>query len=289
MITTAAVTVGTSLYETLAALGRAPSAVAWLEGQADDKGRSRLADFTGVLERIRRAVLGKHWEAAGETLASLPPDLPFWGAEVATLRTLRHEPECRRLQQLVLLASDSEAGQAAAASLVAALTGWERLVVSQRVIADLDPAAPARFKVSGLRNLVAALGRVAKEARPHTPVFVVSGGFKAQVALTAVVGQALGVPVAYRFEAFPETIWLPPLPVRLDLEVLAPVVDLLRLGEITDEDLRARLGAPLTEANQAWARVRALLSPAPDGPDGQRWGLSPLGQLVLEMQSTAET
>jgi len=288
MITAAAVTVGTSLYDTLAALGQAPSAEVWLKRHASDEARGRLAERTPMLEAIRRAVLGSQWEKAGETLATLPADLPHWGAEVATLRALRHEPECRRLERLVLLGSDSEAGQAAAATLAAALTRWENLVVHNRVITDLDPSAPTRFKVSGLRNLVAALARVAKEERPHTPVFVVSGGFKAQVALTAVVGQALAVPVAYRFEAFPETIWLPPLPVRLDLEALAPLLDLIRLGEITDGELRARLGSPLTEANPAWAKVRALLAPSSDAPGDEKWVLSPLGQLVLEMRAAGD-
>ncbi len=289
MITAAALTVGTSLYETLTTLAQAPSAGAWLASHPSEQVRGRLPHSLHALEAVRRAVQRLHWAAAGEGLAQLPPDLPSWGAEVATLRALRHEPECRRLQRLVLLASDSEAGLAAAGALGAALAAWERLPVVQQRIADLDPSSPARFKVAGLRNLVSALTRLTNDERPHTPVFVVSGGFKAQVALTAVVGQALGVPVAYRFEAFPETIWLPPLPVRLDREVLAPVADLLRQLTITDEELRKRLGGPLTEGNPAWAKVRALLAPAPDGGDDRQWCLSPLGQLVLEIQDTEPT
>lgn len=153
----------------------------------------------------------------------------------------------------------------------------------RRVVADLDPASPTRFKVSGLRNLVSALASVTREARPHTPVFVVSGGFKAQVALTAIVGQALGVPVAYRFKAFADTIWLPPLPIRLDTAPLRPLLELLRRRPVSDDDLRALIGAPLTEANAAWATVRALLTPAPVHDAGEGWTLSPLGQLVVEL------
>lgn len=283
MITAAAVTVGTSLHSTLSALRRAPSGEAWLAAVPDPQDRQRLADVGEILEQLRRAVEREAWERAGELLAGLPPDLPQWGAEVATLRALRHEPEMRNLERVVLLASDTPEGRAVALVLQSALAGWERLPVSTRVIADLDHSYPARFKVEGLRNLVSALAQLTREVRPHQPVFVVSGGFKAQVALTTVVGQALGVSVAYRFELFPDTMWLPPLPVRLDMGAVVPVADLLRHGTVTEDQLRQRLGSPLTEANPAWAAVRALLTPHA-GPAGEPlWSLSPLGQLVLEM------
>jgi len=288
MITTAAVTVGTSLHSTLSALRQAPSGEAWRDALPDAGARQRLADAAQTLEQLRRAVERGAWERAGELLALLPPELPQWGAEAATLHALRHEPEMRNLERVVLLASDTAEGRSVVQVLESALGGWERLPVSTRVIADLDHASPARFKVEGLRNLVSALAQVTREVRPHQPVFVVSGGFKAQVALTTVVGQALGVPVAYRFELFPDTMWLPPLPVRLDMGVVAPVADLLRHGTFTEEQLRQRLGSPLTEANPSWAAVRALLTPH-TGPAGQPlWGLSPMGQLVIEMLPAQE-
>ncbi len=283
MITTAAVTVGTSLYSTLAALRQAPSGEAWLAALPDLQARQRLGDASETLEQLRRAADRGAWERVGELLALLPPGLPQWGAEAATLRALRHEPELRNLERIVLLASDTAEGRNVAQVLKSAMGGWERLPVSTRVIADLDYSSPARFKVEGLRNLVSALAQVTREVRPHQPVFVVSGGFKAQVALTTVVGQALGVSVAYRFELFPDTIWLPPLPVRLDMGVVAPLADLLRHGTATEDQLRQRLGSPLTEANPAWAAVRALLTPHSGTAGEPLWRLSPLGQLVLEM------
>lgn len=289
MITTAVVTVGTSLFSTLEDLGRAPSGTVWMSGLGVEGVRRRLEDWGEAVDKLRRDVNRRDWDGAGETLAQLPADLPQWGAEVATLRALRNEPECRNLQHLLLLASDTDEGRGAAAVLTVALARWERLAVHARVVADLDPASPTRFKVDGLRNLVSALASATREAHPHTPVFVMSGGFKAQVALTAVVGQALGVPVAYRFEAFPDTIWLPPLPIRMDVTPLRPLLDLLQQGAVSETELRTRVGAPLTEANTAWATVRALLAPAPDSAYGHCWSLSPLGQLVLEMAKADES
>lgn len=283
MITTAVVTVGTSLYSTLSALRQAPSGAAWRAALPHPEARERLGEADEILEQLRRAGERGAWERAGELLALLPPDLPQWGAEAATLRALRHEPEMRNLERVVLLTSDTPEGRSAAEILQSALAGWERLPVTTRVIADLDHTSPTRFKVEGLRNLVSALAQVTREVRPHQPVFVVSGGFKAQVAITTVVGQALGVSVAYRFEQFPDTMWLPPLPVRLDMGVVAPVADLLRQGTVTEEELRQRLGAPLTEANPAWAAVRALLTPNRGLAGEPLWGLAPLGQLVLEL------
>lgn len=281
MLSTAVITVGTSLFTTLAELGNATSAQAWVAGR--EAQRQALADRLEDVERLRRAVERRDWRAAGEMLAQLPPDLPAWGAEVATWRALRNEPECRNVHKLVLLASDTAAGGAAATALAGALEAWERLPVRSQVVADLDPTFPARFKVGGLRNLVSELVQVVRESRPDTPIFVVSGGFKAQVAVTAVVGQMLGVPVAYRFEEFPDTIWLPPLPVRLDEEAVAPLADVLWRGEITDADLRARLGSPLTEANPAWAMTRTLLVEDRDEQGQVIWRVSPLGQLALEL------
>ena len=69
-----------------------------------------------------------------------------------------------------------------------------------------------------------------------------TGGYKAQIAVAVVLGQALGIPVFYKHEKFSETIAFPPLPISLDYSLLGPHADLLNLfergGALTHEELK---------------------------------------------------
>lgn len=122
MISTAVVTVGTSLFQALDTLGKAPSGAIWLASAGMERTRGGLTEFANVVEELRRRFNRQEWERAGEALAQLPADLPQWGAEVATLRALRNEPECRKLERVQLLISDTADGQAAGEILAPALT-----------------------------------------------------------------------------------------------------------------------------------------------------------------------
>ena len=54
-----------------------------------------------------------------------------------------------------------------------------------------------------------------------------TGGYKAQIAVAVLMGQALGVPVYYKHELFDEIIAFPPMPVALDFEAWMRISGLL--------------------------------------------------------------
>src|SRR5262249_11595371 len=86
-------------------------------------------------------------------------------------------------------------------------------------VTDLQDEDPKRFRTRGLRNLVRALCRVVRQHTAPACAINATGGYKAQVAVAVLLGQALGIDVYYMHERFSEIIAFPPLPVALDFEV----------------------------------------------------------------------
>src|SRR5262249_58954322 len=86
-------------------------------------------------------------------------------------------------------------------------------------VADLQDADPKRFRTDGLRNLARAVCKVVRDHSASACAINATGGYKAQIAIAVLLGQALGVPVYYKHERFSEIIAFPPLPVALDFEV----------------------------------------------------------------------
>jgi hypothetical protein len=68
-----------------------------------------------------------------------------------------------------------------------------------------------------------------------------TGGYKAQIAIGVLIGQALGIPVYYKHEFFNEAIAFPPLPIGLDFEVWMKASGLLFDLERGTEPVPAKL------------------------------------------------
>jgi hypothetical protein len=112
--------------------------------------------------------------------------------------------------------------------------------------------------------------------RAGGPEFVAidaTGGYKAQIAVAVVLGQALGIPVFYKHERFNETIAFPPLPVSLDYTLLGAHADLLAAVE---------RNATLTEGDLRDADERLLVFLNEETVDGTRlYELNAIGQIYL--------
>jgi hypothetical protein len=83
-------------------------------------------------------------------------------------------------------------------------------------IADLQDQDPKRFRTKGLRNLAKTVCRIIRERGAPYCAINATGGYKAQIAIGVLMGQALGVPVYYKHELFSEIIAFPPMPISLD-------------------------------------------------------------------------
>jgi len=91
-----------------------------------------------------------------------------------------------------------------------------------REVKDLT-YAEKRFKMRGLRSLVATLIDLIRSEKRHTREVVVNatGGFKAEIAYATLVGLLFDVPVYYIHEAFRDIIEMPPTPISWDYSLLA--------------------------------------------------------------------
>jgi len=108
----------------------------------------------------------------------------------------------------------------------------------------------SRFKMRGLRSLVATLIREIKEARkrPEGEVLInATGGFKAEIAYATLVGLLFDTPVYYIHEAFKEIIEMPPTPIGWDYSLLAE-----------QEDFFEWLQSDLRTVEEAETRLKSL-------------------------------
>jgi hypothetical protein len=79
----------------------------------------------------------------------------------------------------------------------------------------------------GLRNLVRVVGSFIQRFGSDTIAIDATGGYKAQIAVAVLIGQALDIPVYYKHERFSEIIDFPPLPISLDYDILGRNSDIL--------------------------------------------------------------
>src|SRR5207237_5612422 len=98
--------------------------------------------------------------------------------------------------------------------------------VEPRCVPGLQDANAREFRTRGLRNLARLLASTLREYGPEYCAINATGGYKAQIAIAVLLGQALQVPVYYLFERFPEIISFPPMPVSLDLDLWTEHADL---------------------------------------------------------------
>lgn len=275
-------TTGTSILTNIDEIRTAQGWAAWVERQpAGD--REALNEDRSHVERACRFAARGAWEDVGSALAEVRGQPRLLGAEVGSFVALRAESAYVAVREMVLLHSDTSEGTAAALVLRALMAKRFGLIVEVRRIASLQDGNPSQFKVAGLRNLVRELAHQVARRGPKALVIDATGGYKAQVAMAVLFGQAYGIPVVYRFERFAEIIEFPPMPFTLDLDVVNRIHDLLELETIEAEQLEQRFGQPLTEANESFAAAQAMLRGTVDSTGRDVFAPSPFGQLALEV------
>lgn len=209
-------TVGTSLFSNISGSFRESNGVA--------------EDTHAVLRRFYQE---KNWGQLAKALAEVPPDARICGAEINSI------DEAVKRQKVVLehihfFVSDTEDGRRTGDILEHYIIerGLQGLKTAQiHVIEELQDGNPERFKVYGLRNLVRELATLVNQFSADTLVIDATGGYKAQIAIAVVFGQALQIPVLYRHEKFSEIIDFPPMPITFNYDLLGQNADLLAAFE----------------------------------------------------------
>jgi putative CRISPR-associated protein (TIGR02619 family) len=184
-------------------------------------------------EHLKNSNLG---QLASE-LAKLPGNSRVCGAEINSIEdAIKHRQV--DLTYLYFLVSDTPEGIKVGKILENYFTeksmnesGFSNLKnIKVITIEKLQDDRPTDFKKHGLRNLVRELGKIS-QGREDRITIDATGGYKAQIAIAVVFGQALKIPVLYRHERFSEIINFPPMPISFDYSVIGRNASMLHKFE----------------------------------------------------------
>lgn len=201
-------TVGTSLFESNLK-------------RIDDK----MIEDDKKYEKIKFAFEGKRWDELASLLTEINPKDRFCGAEINTIEEYLSKKNMS-IERIFFLVSDTEDGENTGKVLKSYFKKRKELKLGEkdieyRVIKDLQDKEPKKFKIYGLRNLVREIGDIISKYGKENIAIDATGGYKAQIAMAVIIGQALDIPVYYKHERFSEIINFAPLPISLDYDLLS--------------------------------------------------------------------
>lgn len=175
-------------------------------------------------------------------LNELQPNERLLGAEINTIEEAKSK-NWLKFEKLFFLVSDTKDGEFTGKLLQKYFELRKDLdfnFIEYIKIDELQDEKPKKFKTTGLRELVRKIGDIIGRVGGTEYVAIdATGGYKAQIAIAVLLGQALDIPVYYKHERFSEIIDFPPLPVSLDFDFLGEYADTLNLfekGEILSQN-----------------------------------------------------
>jgi putative CRISPR-associated protein (TIGR02619 family) len=209
-------TVGTSLvYPNLAGLRKT-----LVEDRDKPDDRKAIAPaLVGAAERLAAAYAARDWPAVAAALGDFPATHRSCGAEVNSIASLIKHQYAPADAGVFFFHSDTDDGRDIADVLVRLFRARGHDPVEAVAVPDLQDQDPKRFRTKGLRNLARLLCGKVRERSAAACAINATGGYKAQIAVAVLLGQALSIPVYYMHERFSEIIAFPPMPVSLDFEV----------------------------------------------------------------------
>jgi putative CRISPR-associated protein (TIGR02619 family) len=187
-----------------------------LEGLKTALAAGQLSDDRRPLAEAYR---GADWPGVARGLAALPAGDRVCGAEINSVASMIEKGYVPANCGLFFLHSDTDDGHAIAAILRDYFRAAGNSPVEAVCVRDLQDRDPRLFRTRGLRNLAREMCAIIRQRSAPACAINATGGYKAQIAVAVLLGQALGVPVYYKHELFSEIIAFPPMPVALDFEV----------------------------------------------------------------------
>ena len=181
---------------------------------------SRLAGEPQTDAALARAYSDGNWPEVASRLRRVAPTDRLCGAEINSVADLISDPE-KKIEpvQIHLLHSDTEDGAAIAAVLESYFKS-DRWQVGCHRVTGLRDDDPQQFRTQGLRNLAKLFGELVRNSGGAEFCAInATGGYKAQIAIAVLMGQALNIPVYYKHERFDAIIPFPPMPVALDFSL----------------------------------------------------------------------
>lgn len=229
-------------------------------------------------KKLKDAFMTNSWkELAKELLNVESPKDRICGAEINTIEEAK-EKNWLSLDHIVFLVSESEDGKNTGKVLEAYFEqrtdlGTSNIEVLE--VEDLQDNDPKKFKSKGLRNLVRRIGGIINRKGQNNVAIDATGGYKAQIAVAVLMGQAMDIPVYYKHERFSEIIDFPPLPISLDYDILG-----MNSGLLTDFERGEAISS--LDIGDIDEKLKVFLTVVEDdGTDERLYDLNPIGQLYL--------
>ncbi|MHA1252498.1 MAG: putative CRISPR-associated protein [Candidatus Helarchaeota archaeon] len=238
---------------------------------------NRHPDPPSNADKIIKAYNSKAWKQLAKEIINIgDPTKRVCGAEINTIEEVRNK-NWLSLENIIFLVSDTDDG----INTGKFLTEYFKLrsdmklnTIEYSIVSELQDKRPKDFKIHGLRNLVRKIGEYIQRFGGTNYVAIdATGGYKAQIAIAVVIGQALNIPVYYKHEFFSELIDFPPLPVSLDYEILARNADILA-------DFERGKSFTSTEIGKLDESLKVLLTGIEINGESL-YELSPIGQIYL--------
>lgn len=211
-------TVGTSLFKpNLFNLPTDDQYDAWLQRQPPGD-RTQLP--LDIIQRLRTHLAHQNWAEIAQDLTQLSGSVRLCGAEINSVQDLILHGYCEseRLNIFLCHSATTEARQIAKILKVYFRRIGKNHQTYTSEVEGLVDSDPKIFRTIGLRNLVKSIGQIYRSYQPNVAINA-TGGYKAQIAIAVLVGQALGIPVYYKHERFSEIIPFPPMPIDFDLNL----------------------------------------------------------------------
>ncbi len=230
--------------------------------------------FEAFGEALAVAYEKKDWAGVAAVLGQFPLTLRLCGAEVNSIASLIANGYSPADCGIYFFHSDTSDGKNIADVLVRLYAARGHSPVAAVPVPDLQDADPKRFRTKGLRNLAKLLCGKVREHSAEACAINATGGYKAQIAVAVLLGQALGIPVYYMHERFSEIIAFPPMPVALDFEFWMKMSGTLAVLE--------REAVPKAEFADEWDEKAESLVDVTDIDGVEYLELSATGQIFHE-------
>ncbi len=172
-----------------------------------------------TLAALSKAYSEKNWSGVAAQLHKIEPTERLCGAEINSVTDLLRQGLIEK-GDLHLFYSETSDGKTIA-NILEFYFKKERWRVHAHCVEGLRDDDPNSFRTKGLRNLAKLFGEQVRSSRQNFIPCVINatGGYKAQIAIAVLMGQALDIPVYYKHERFDAIIPFPPMPVALDFSL----------------------------------------------------------------------
>lgn len=211
-------TIGTSLlYPNLAQLPKTQETYgAWLAKQPLEDREFLKFD---LIDQLHKANMESNIQNIARLLIQIPAQVRVCGAEINSVDLLHLNGEIPSDCNVFLFYSDTPDGNKAC-KIIETYFKFQGYQVNEPIkIENLTDDNPKLFRTKGLRNLAKEICQILRSQGVNYSSINATGGYKAQIAVAVLIGQALGVPVYYKHERFNEIISFPPMPISLDFEL----------------------------------------------------------------------